>query len=263
MTSDEDDEDLLGPTAQPRPKPVRKPRKASPKPGKRRPGRPTKAEAEAYAALKVAEQAVQEPDPTVSGLGLTALPDATAFHRPVTRTFLATILGMEPRRLAKRLAKCPVVEWAELAGKRTPFYDFKVAISYCVDPRIDVGQWIKSQNAMTLPPAISKAFWDAMRSKQMVEERAGDLWRTADVIEVCGRAAIAIKQTSQLWIENLPGKAALTSEQYESLMRQVTDLQIAIHQALVDDVRAHQTPPSLAEVDAMVAAVEPEIGDDE
>lgn len=227
---------------------------APPAPGKRRRGRPTKGEAAAHAAKKAAELAEREPDVAVDGLAQDEMPDATAFHRPVTRTFLATVLSVEPRRLVKRLANCPIVGWTNGRGGQVPLYDFKQAISYCVEPRIDIAQWIKSQNAMSLPPAINKAFWDAERSKQMVLERAKDLWRTADVLDVLGRTALEIKSTTQLWIENLPGKATLTTEQYDALRREVAALLDDIHRKLVEMPKERQTASSLREFEEMMSS---------
>lgn len=240
-------DDLLGPE--------KRGPNAPPAPGKRKRGRPTKVEAAAYAALKAKEQAEMEPDPSIAGLGLTEMPDVTTFHRPVTRTFLATMLGKEPRRLVAQLAKCPVIGYGPTTGKGpTPLYDFKEAIRFCVDPPVGaIDQWIRSQSSTTLPPLLNKAYWDAMRSRQMVEERAKDLWRTEDVLDVLGRTALTIKDTAQLWIENLPGKASMTSEQYEALRREVAALLDDIHQRLVAMPAARQTRASVAEIEETIA----------
>jgi len=246
----DDLDDLLGP-------PRKRGPNAPPAPGKRRRGRPTKAEAAAHAAQKAKELGDKEPDAAVDGLGANALPDAGAFHRPVTRTFLATVLGMEPRRLVKKLAQCRIIGYAEgkaSHGERVPLYDFKEAISYCVDPKIDLAAWIKTQTPTSLPPMISKAFWDAEASRQRVMRNAGDLWETQDVLDVLGRVAITIKTTAQLWIEGLPGKASMTSEQYDALRREVAALLDDIHQRLVTMPSGAHTRSSLGAIEDMIAA---------
>lgn len=248
----DDLDDLLSP--QPAPKKPKRGPNAPPAPGKRRRGRPTKAEAAAYAAQKAKELAEREPDDAVAGLGQNALPDAATFHRPVTRTFLATILGKQPRHLVKQLANCPVIDWTENGGARIPLYDFKTAIRYCVDPPAGlIAQWIKSQSSTTLPPLINKAFWEAEAVKQRVEKQAGDLWVTEDVLEVLGRTALTIKESVNLWIENLPGKASITTEQYNALRREAAGLLDDIHQRLVAMPAAQRTRSLVARVEDLAS----------
>lgn len=177
-----------------------------------------------------------------------AVPDATVMRRPITRTGLATLLGKEPRRLVNQLEKCPPIAYGK---KGEPLYDLKVALSYCLEPPVGaIESYIKSQSSTTLPPMLNKAYWEAQRAKQLVMKAAGDLWATQDVLDVLGRTAINIKDTVQLWIEDLPGKASMTSEQYNALRRATDDLLADIHQRLVDMPRERQTRPVSAEIEA-------------
>lgn len=177
------------------------------------------------------------------------IPDATEFQRPVTRTLLAEIFSMEPRRLTKQLAHCPVVAYKRAAGKDVPLYDFKEAISYIVEPKIDIAQWIKTQSTSSLPPAINKAFWDAMRSKQMVEERSGDLWRTQEVLAVLGETALELKETMKLWMEALPGRSDLTSEQHEYFVDEISSLQDMLYDRLVEKAKEKATRSTEKEIE--------------
>lgn len=242
--------------------PERRGPNAPPAPGKRRRGRPTKAEAAAHAAEKAAELAEKEPDPFVDGLAAGELPDATAFHRPVTRTFLATILGIEPRRLVKRLAKCPVVEWQTYKGDRIPLYDFKVAIAYCVEPKIDLAKWLETQNPMTLPISVNKAAWEGLRARQLVMRDAGQLWHTNDVLAVLGETALVIKDTARLWLEGLPGREKLTTEQHEHLRSEVSGLLDEVHARLVEAPSKKATGSLADSYDGMVADATPGIEED-
>jgi len=80
-----------------------------------------------------------------------------------------------------------------------------------VDPKVDIATWIKSQTPATLPVHINKAFWEAENSKLRWMERARHYWHDEDVLDVLGRTALAIKESAQLWVEDLPGKASMTS----------------------------------------------------
>lgn len=161
------------------------------------------------------------------------------------------MLHKQPRHLVKQLAKCPIVTYQQNAnGTRVPLYDFQEAMSYCVEPKIDILQWLKSQNAMTLPPHINKAFWDAMRSRQMVG-RAKHLWKDEEVLDVLGRVALTIRETAMLWVENLPGKERLTQDQFDFLRAEVLSLLTDIHRRLVDMPKERRTRASIGDFEDM------------
>lgn len=186
-----------------------------------------------------------------------AFPSQGEFHRPVGVTFLATIAKTEPRRIHKLLAKCPIVGYGNYQGRKvSPLYDFWTAMAYLVEPKIDLVDWLQTQTAITLPPAINKAFWDAMNSKQRWQHRAGELWHTSDVLEVFGKVAMLIKETTQLWVENLPGKADMTDAQYNALTGFVTTLQGEIYEALVELPKKQRTESSARSLDDALADAE-------
>ena len=221
MSSDDEDDlfDLLGP-------PVQRAPKATPRTAAKRP--------------KVAATSLPD-DPDLETLPDGALPDPAEFHRPCRVTFLATVFGTEPRRLHKKLANCPVIGWEPFKGGRMPVYDFKTACSYIVDPKLDIATWIRTQQPHTLPVMINKAFWESENSKLRWMERARHYWHDDDVLDVLGRTAMSIKETAQLWIENLPGKAGMSTEQYEAMQVNVTALLDDIHQRLIELPKERRT----------------------
>lgn len=187
------------------------------------------------------------------------LPDSSVFHRPVNITFMAKVLGVEPRRLQKKLANCPAVGFGTAGrGKGQPLYDFREAIKYCVEPKMDLGVYIRSLGSSgDLPPHISKAYWDGQNAKLRWMERARHYWHDEDVLQVLGRTAMSIKEALQLWIENLPGKATMTTEQYAAFQANVGDLSDDIHRRLVSVPAQRKTLPV---IDSMPAEM---LGDDE
>ena len=195
---------------------------------------------------------VEPRDPDIDPyLDAPELPDASVFHRPVGITFIAKVLGKETRRLHKQLAHCPIVGYGTVGrGKGAPLYDFREAIKYCVPPKMDLGVYIRSLgSAGDLPPHISKQFWDGQNAKLRYEERSRHTWRDEDVLEVLGRTALEIKEATQLWIENLPGKATMTTAQHQAMLVNVAELLDSIHQRLV-------TLPSQRRTLALVASME-------
>ena len=169
------------------------------------------------------------------------MPPSSMFLAPVGISFLSAITRKKPEQIKKKLKGCKVREYHEKAGNVLPLYDFMEAISYLVDPKIDIEDWIKSQNASTLPNHISKPFWEAMNAKRRYMTSARQLWHDQDVLEVLGRTAMMIREETRLWIENLPGKADMTDAQYGALTKAVAELLEQIHDRLVEAPKQYTT----------------------
>lgn len=199
---------------------------------------------------KATKAAAIVPDPDLENLPDGELPALDTFHRPVRATFLARVLNTEPGRILKMLSRCTVIEWHWHQGKQVPAYDFREALRYVVEPKVDIGAWIKKQTAATLPNHINKAFWEGQAAKLRVMEKARELWHNEDVLDVLGRTAMTIKEETQLWVENLPGKSDMTTEQYNALQRFVTELQDSIHERLVTMPKEFQSRPYAATIES-------------
>jgi hypothetical protein len=253
MTSDDDD-DLIGGTS------------AVAEPARKRPGRKpgfkmsdeqkAKLKAGRERAKRLREQGKAFDDDQPPDMEEADLPDASEFQRPVSITFLARVLGTETRRIEKKLRHCPVIGRREGRGRPGMLYDFKTALSFLLEPKMDMATWIRSQNPASLPVHINKAFWEAEKSRLAVMERAGQLWHNEDVLDVLGRTALTIKETTQLWVEGMPGKATLTTEQYQYLQRSVTELLDDIHQRLVEMPREARTMSVVNSIQESLAATE-------
>lgn len=168
-------------------------------------------------------------------------PVAPTFTRPVSESFVATVLGVQQTQIRKRLRKCPVIGRARVRGREVQLFDFVEALSYCIEPKGDIDDWFAQQNHAALPPGTSKAFWDMARQRNRVLLDSNDLWHTEDVKRTLGRVALTIKEEMKLWIENLPGKDRLTDDQYNVLTDMVAALQNTIHEQLINMPNQTQT----------------------
>ncbi|RVC69775.1 hypothetical protein EN759_06630 [Mesorhizobium sp. M00.F.Ca.ET.038.03.1.1] len=213
MTADSDLSDLLGDDEPAQPE--------SPRPKR---GRPTREEA----ARRLQEQASN------------ALPHYTEFRRPVGVTFLANILGVYPKQIQRRLEKCPIDSFVTHGGKQQPVYDFLTAMSYLIPPRGSIEDWLAQQNQASLPPIVSKAYWEMTNARIRALTAAGQLWHDEDVLMTFGRVAMLIRQETKLWIENMPGRDRLSDEQYKHLLAAVADLNTQIKESLTTKARAWQ-----------------------
>lgn len=165
---------------------------------------------------------------------LKPLPHALQFRKPVGVQFLADVVGKQPKQIQKRLEKCPVARWSYHQGKQVPQYDFLEAMAYLIPPKGNIEDWFAQQNAASLPPYVSKIWWDSAHQRNRVLLSSNDLWHTDDVMVVLGRVAMTIRQQAKMWVEELPERELLSDRQYNSLVDAVNRMVEEIRKALVE-----------------------------
>jgi len=161
-------------------------------------------------------------------------PLESEFIRPVSASFLAAVMGKQAKQIAKRLVRCEIIGHRKWGNKDVPLYDFMDAMSYLVEPKGNIDEWFAQQNQASLPPVVSKAYWDSAHQRNRVLRSSNDLWHSEDVLSVMGRVAIMIKEESLQWIENMPGKDQLTNDQYASIVDSVHELQDRIRDRMTE-----------------------------
>lgn len=168
--------------------------------------------------------------------------DAGDLKRPVTQNFLAQVFDMDPATVKKRLLK--VKPLAEIgSGVQTrKLYDFKEAVGYLVEPKIDLDAYIKSLDPAKLPNHINKFFWEAQRTKLKFMLEARQAWLTEDVLEVFGTVFMLVKDAVQLWPETARENLRLPDEQVAKLKELADDLQSNLHEQLQSMPAQRQTP---------------------
>lgn len=151
-------------------------------------------------------------------------------YRGVSITWLAQAFGMDKPTVRKRLAHCPPI------GKMRDYeiYSLRQAAAYLVEPKIDIGQYLKSLRPVDLPSYLQDTYWSAMLKRQKYEENARQLWRTGDVLAVFGDMAMTFKSTVQLWVENLDRVYGLTPEMRQTMTQQGDNLLEEIHRIMVE-----------------------------
>lgn len=200
-------------------------------------GRPTKEEA----AAKLQAQAAEK------------LPHYTEFRRPVGVTFFANILGVYPKQIQKRLERCPVDSYMTHSGKPQPMYDFLTAMSYLIAPQGSIEDWLAQQNQASLPPIVSKAYWEMTNARIRALTSAGQLWHDEDVLMTFARVSMLIRQESKMWIEEMPGREKLSTEQYNFLVDRVADMNAQVKKKLEEMPREFQTNAHSREIEKELA----------
>ena len=121
----------------------------------------------------------------------------------------------------------------DLGSHGNPLYDLADAASYLIEPKIDIEEYLSMIKPERLPDHLRETFWNAKLKRQRYEEKAGDLWRTAKVMEVVGELLLDIGNKLNLIpdrIERMPG---LTPEQYR-LVRSAVD---AVREEVFDEAK--------------------------
>lgn len=172
--------------------------------------------------------------------------DLSDMHAGVSPGWLGKVFGMDPNTVKKRLAECPPLSRRKSGGY---LYSLPQAAAYLVKPVFDVREYLKTMQPKELPVHLQKEYWDALLKRQRFEERAGELWRTDDVLEVLGEAFKALKFQTQLWSDNLDRAVGLTDEQRNLLQGMTDALQTDLHQALVKMPELRATRSTVAELD--------------
>lgn len=170
----------------------------------------------------------------------------------VSASWLAQVFGHDKNTIAKKLAAANI----EVVGRRNggPLFRIPDAAAYLVKPKVDLVSYIKSLRPNDLPPMLNDAYWSAMIKRQKWEENAGDLWRTADVLEVFGDLAIMFKTTVNLWVEEVERLEGLSVDQRRVLTAQSDRLLEQVYALMVDAPSRRKTPAMIVE-EAPVAEV--------
>lgn len=203
-------------------------------PEKRGPGRPR----------KQTSTAQTNDEPALDGLDLGLVYGGVSAH------WLSHVFGMDKNTIKKKLAKC------EIAGKNgaTPLYRIKDAAAWLIPPKVDIMTYIKSLRPQDLPPVLNDAYWGAMRKRQVVLKEAGDTWGTEAVLKVFGTAALRIKSSVQLWVDELERVHGLSDEQRRILIQMSDGLLEDVYEIFVSAPKLGHTPSTLAEHDNEAAA---------
>lgn len=168
---------------------------------------------------------------------------------------LAGIFEMEPRDI-----KAKITGHVQPCGERRshPIYKIKDVAPYLVQPPYDMDEFIQRMTVADLPTFLRKEYWAGMRSRQLYEKDAAELWPTSKVIEVVSSLLKTIRMSMLLARESVERETELTSRQRAIITRIVDN---ALEEAHASTVTAFTTAKSNTEPTATRPSKEP--GDEE
>lgn len=171
----------------------------------------------------------------------------------VTLTWLAYVFKRDRNTAKILLTDCPVLRHGPGGA---PIYNVAEAAMYLVKPKLDVKKILSTMKESDLPDELKPKIWDARLKQQRWLDRAGDLWKTADVIAVFGDALKEIKGKVNLWTDDVAEETGLTEKQRDIITAKSDELLATLHKALVD-MSAKKSTRSQA------AALDPDRDEDE
>lgn len=135
---------------------------------------------------------------------------------------LVAMFKMDIRKVRAKIADL------EPCGKRGgfPIYSVKEAARYLVEPIWPIDEYVKRMNHADLPMLLRKEYWAGMRSRQLYEMAAGDLWATDKVIEHVSEILKTIAMSARLMSDGVEREAGLTVQQ-RAIVTRLNDEMIA------------------------------------
>jgi Mg2+ and Co2+ transporter CorA len=150
---------------------------------------------------------------------------------------------MSPATAKRRLAGVVPLRFG---AQGSPIYAFAEAAPRLCKIEVSDQEFedrIKRMRPQDLPPMIHAVFWDGQNKKATWEKNAKNLWHTEDVVEVLGETFKIVRQTMQLWADDLRQEKRLTDDQALYLQQQVDALQDDIYHRLVRMAKSRETLP--------------------
>jgi len=132
---------------------------------------------------------------------------------------LAEMFGKDSRDVRKKLLAGNVKPVAERRGYQ--IYAVKDAAPFLVTPAYDIDEFIERMSYADLPHLTRKEFWAGMRSRQLYEKEAAELWPTSDVVDTISELFKTLRMSLLLFRESIERETELSDRQRDILVRMV------------------------------------------
>lgn len=164
-------------------------------------------------------------------------------RKGVNLDWLAGAFRMDRRKTRSRIAGCKVIG---RGSNNSALYDLREAASHLVPNVASVMAAVREMKSGDLPASLQKDVWDARLKELSWREKAGELWPTIAVAEVLSDTFKTMKQSMQLWVDNLEREDDLDPALRAKIVAMVDALQTDIHGRLVELPSLKQTPNASA-----------------
>lgn len=142
---------------------------------------------------------------------------------------IATLFKMDARDVKRKLHGTPVNPCGERGGY--PIYAIKDVAPYLSPPPYDLDEFVQKMTLADLPTMLRKEYWAGMRSRQLYEKEAAELWSTDRVVDTVSTLMKTLRMS------------LLMSREAVERETELSDRQRAIITAIIDNALedAHAT----------------------
>lgn len=147
-----------------------------------------------------------------------------------TMAQLAQLFETDAKTLPKRL------RGLRPSGTRnnTSTYKIREAASRIVKPGYAIEHYLRTMNHSELPPLLTKEYWNGQRARQIYEENAGDLWRTAQVVEAFADAFKTLRMSLLLTADTVEREIELSEAQRKIIKRNIDGAIDDLREKMID-----------------------------
>ena len=185
---------------------------------KKRPGRPSKREAEEREQM---------------------LADIANVDNGAPILWFVKHFKMSRATINEKLKNCPIHRRHPTKGH--PYYDIKTASGFLVEQPIDTERLMRTIKAGDLPLKLQEQFWNAKIKEMKFKVLAGELWPTEAVMEVLSDTFALIAGKMKLWVDDLEEEHRLSDEMRLDLTKLVDALRAEIRNGLIEKVQLKVT----------------------
>lgn len=158
--------------------------------------------------------------------------------------WLSQVFGMTDHKVKSRLKDCRPVD---VGPHGNPLYMVHEAAAYLVEPKIDLGGFLKTLKDDDLPDDLRLKMWQARKARNRVLIEEGELWHRETVTAKFGEVLLSLREVLQLIPEKVGRVSGITPEQYKTIKTIVDSVQEEMHRTILDFADNDNTPSMLGD----------------
>ncbi len=137
-------------------------------------------------------------------------------YQGATMAQICQIFGMDARDVKPKI-NGHVTPCGKRKGRE--IYSIKEVAAYLCPPPYDIDEFVQRMSIADLPSILRKEFWAGLRSRQLYEKEAAELWPTSEVVDMVSALFKTIRMSLLLTRETVERETELTDRQRDIVLR--------------------------------------------
>ncbi len=172
-----------------------------------------------------------------------------AVRQGVPVRWLSLVFGHTEHQVKRRLRD---VRPVDVGAHGNPLYSVIDAAPYLVEPKMDLGEFLRGIKDDDLPDDLRLKLWQARKARNRVLEEEGELWHSSVVIAKFSEVLLSMREKLQLIPEKIERMSGITPEQYKLIRSVVDAVQEEMHQAIMEMADKDDMPSVLGDAEEVV-----------